>query len=214
MATVFVCLANSLKEGGKCIAGIELDEFYNPVIVEGQPKWIRPVCPTTHGEVPEWIAAPFDLLDILSVDGIVTKPEGYQCENVLFDQRCIHAIGKFPCSRLSELCHASDFIFGNQGKAISEEAIVGLDHSLMFICVEEFAPVKLVNINRRNKPQIRMHFRYQGVDYDFPVTDPFFRYAFEENPKLLEEKKEIYLCVSIGIAWEGWHYKLVAGVFY
>jgi hypothetical protein len=27
-------------------------------------------------------------------------------------------------------------------------------------------------------------------------------------------KERIYLCVSIGIPYEGWHYKLVAGVFY
>ena len=32
MATYFVCLANSMKEGGKCMAGIELNEELLPVM--------------------------------------------------------------------------------------------------------------------------------------------------------------------------------------
>ena len=59
MPTKFICLANSFKEGGRCIAGIELDANNIPVIIDNRPKWIRPVCNTEHGEVPINIAEPF-----------------------------------------------------------------------------------------------------------------------------------------------------------
>ena len=51
MCTRFVCLANSYKEGGRCIAGIELDENDEPIMVDGHPKWIRPVSESRFGEL-------------------------------------------------------------------------------------------------------------------------------------------------------------------
>jgi len=41
MLTRFVCLANSFKEGGRCLAGIVLDNNNKPVIENALPKWIR-----------------------------------------------------------------------------------------------------------------------------------------------------------------------------
>jgi hypothetical protein len=35
MPARFVCLANSFKEGGRCLAGIELDNNNNPKIENG-----------------------------------------------------------------------------------------------------------------------------------------------------------------------------------
>jgi len=46
MPTRLVCLSNSNKLGGRCLAGIELDNQNNPVIIYGRPKWIRPICNT------------------------------------------------------------------------------------------------------------------------------------------------------------------------
>lgn len=42
----FVCLANSFKERGRCVAGIVLDENNNPT-----NTWIRPVSNSLHGEL-------------------------------------------------------------------------------------------------------------------------------------------------------------------
>ena len=214
MATYFVCLANSMKEGGKCMAGIELNEELLPVMKNGIPKWLRPVCNTPHGEIPDWLAAPFVLLDILSVDILALKPQGYQTENFAFDERSMRKVSSFPFPNLDALCSSCDMIFGNTGKAISEEFISQLDHSLMLVKACEFHPYLQPNPNRKNKPQIRMRFMYQGNEYDFPITDPVFRYEFCENQLLLKDIKEIYLCLSISIAWEGWHFKLIAGIFY
>jgi hypothetical protein len=42
----FVCLANSFKEGGRCVAGIVLDSNNNPE--NGNVHWIRPVANLLH----------------------------------------------------------------------------------------------------------------------------------------------------------------------
>jgi hypothetical protein len=214
METHIICFANSLKEGGRCIAGIELNTQGYPVFIQGRPKWVRPVCHTEHGEIPEWMAVPYNLLDILILDVLENKPEGYQSENVTFTQNSIRSGGTFDQADLLPLCDTKEMIFGNKGKAVSEEAIENLDHSLMLIRAEQFEAVKKVNELRSGKSQLRMKFTYCGEEYNLPITDPVFRDRYSENPKILMDRACVYLCVSLGIQWEGWHYKLVAGVIY
>src|SRR5687767_10046766 len=93
MKTRFVCLANSFKEGGRCLAGIELDNKNNPKIEIGHPKWIRPICDTPHGEVPTYLVAHLEILDIVQID-IIGYPDerDYQSENVLFDQNSLNVM--------------------------------------------------------------------------------------------------------------------------
>jgi len=85
MPTRFVCLANSFKEGGRCLAGIELDKNNNPIIANGRLKWVRPICNTPHGEVPTDLVAHIEVLDIIEIEvtGYPDK-EDYQSENALF----------------------------------------------------------------------------------------------------------------------------------
>ena len=87
MQTRFVCLANSFKEGGRCMAGIELDENNNPKLVNIHPVWIRPICKTLNGEIPNAIATPFNVLDIIEME-VTGHPEkrDYQSENVFFNE--------------------------------------------------------------------------------------------------------------------------------
>ena len=113
MITKFICLANSFKEGGRCIAGIELDAQNTPVFEKGKPKWIRPVGNTRYGEVPTEIAAPFKLLDIIELDVTESQPQGYQSENVAFDEKSIRICGSFNQEELLTICDNVSLIFGN-----------------------------------------------------------------------------------------------------
>jgi hypothetical protein len=211
--TRFVCLANSLKEGGRCIAGIELDDQHQPVFFRGRPKWIRPVWTTEHGEIPLHMAIAFDTLDILEMNVTGSKADGYQSENVSFVPP-LRKVGAFDIKGLEVLCDDRIDLFGNHGKAISTDNIGALDHSLVLLGVHHLQVENRINVNRRNKPQVRACFEHHGTMYDLPLTDPIFRGKIFENPNELALIERVHLCVSIGIAWEGWHYKLVAGVFY
>ncbi len=214
MLTRFLCLANSLKEGGRCLAGIELDMDNRPVFIDGRPKWIRPVCDTEHGEIPIHIAVPFDLLDIIELDILEPRPLGYQSENISFNQKSIQKTGVFNVGELPNLCDHRPAIFGNRGKAVSQESIDDLTHSLVLIKATHFNVFTTTQSDRSHKSQIRISFEYNSIEYDLPITDPVFRYQYAENKNTLMEIDQIYLCVSLGIPWEGWHYKLVAGIIY
>lgn len=213
MRVRFVCLANSNKEGGRCVAGIELDAKNNPVFTDGnRPKWIRPVTNSLHGEVPVKQVSTLKLLDIAEVDVTELKPVAYQSENVYFYKYSIRKVGVFDRSGLQSLCEEKDRIFVNRGKAVSAEEITKLDHSLMLVHATRFEITQKVYENSPKPPQVRMLFEHGSHQYDFPVTDPDCIERYRKTPEELKTIRQTYLTLSLGISWEGWHYKLVAAV--
>ena len=212
MPTRFICLANSFKEGGRCLAGIELDANNIPVSVHGKPKWIRPIGNTLHGEVPTHLAAALNILDIIEIEITGKQQENYQSENVLFRENTISVIGRFSQDNLSALCDNRRFIFENRGKAVSEEAITRLNYSLMLIRTNQFEVIEKTYEDTPNRAQHRLVFTYNDNQYDFPVTDPVFLHRYQTNPDFIEKFNEAFLCLSLGVAWKDWYYKLVAGI--
>ena len=209
--TKFICLANSYKVSGRCLAGIELDANNNPLIVYGKPKWIRPVCNTSHGEVPNHIATPFQILNIIELDITGNRPEGYQSENVIFNENSIKTTGNFDRNLLANLCDNENLIFGSKDKAVSHVSIENLDHSLMLVSVNQFELTQRVYDDR---PKTRLVFTYNDNKYDFPVTDHAFLDRHQNNPDLLKGINKIYLCLSLGVELKGWYYKLIAGIIF
>lgn len=214
MATKFICLANSYKEGGRCLAGIEI-ENNNPVITDNKPKWIRPVCNTEHGEIPSNIVSHIRISDIVEIQ-TSDKPTGeyYQSENVFFDINSIKVIGKYDESRLDELCDNRSLIFGNKGKAISGEFINKLDYSLMLVKTNQFSFINRTYENTPERNQIRMSFQYNSNNYDFPVTDPVFMKRYEMNPDFVQKYNNAYIVLSVGVCWNDWYYKLVTTIIF
>jgi hypothetical protein len=213
MLTRFVCLANSYKEGGRCLAGIELDADHDPVIVNGRPKWIRPVCATAHGQVPNQMAEPFQMLDIVELQVTKPQPENYQSENVLFSEDSIRTIAGFDRRKLRAFCENPHFIFVNQYPSLSGEEIKNLTHSLLLIKPEKFEVVNKV-YEDSDQPKQRLVFHFNGFDYDFSITDPIFLRNNQRNPHFIKRLNEVVLCLSVGIKFPmtNKHYKLVAGI--
>ncbi|MEJ8756814.1 hypothetical protein WG947_07410 [Pontibacter sp. H259] len=209
----FVCLANSFKEGGRCLAGVELDNDNKIVIENDQPKWIRPICKTPHGEVPTYLVAEIRILDIIEVD-VTGYPadRGYQSENVYFREDHIVIKGAFKKEHLDSLCANRSLIFGNRGKAVNEDALDSLDYSLLFIKITEFEFYEKTYEDNPNEPQSRLLFDYKGNKYDLPITDPVALTNLRRNPDFYENKEELFLSLSLGVCYKGWCYKLVAGV--
>jgi hypothetical protein len=209
----FVCLANSYKEGGRCIAGIELDDNYEPIFDNGNPKWVRPVCDTTlHGEIPTSLVSNVNILDIIEIEALGYQDlDSYQYENVLFDTKSLDIIGQYDKSDLNTLYDTRHFIFGNSKKALSEVEINEQNHSLMFIKVTVFKVYERIYEDTL-KPQIRMKFIYFGMQYDLPVTDPVFLKRYQSNPDFIKAYSHLDMTLSIGIKHEGWYYKLIAAI--
>ena len=81
-----VCLANSRKLHGRCIAGREFTLDNTP------GAWIRPVSNRRHQEVSEYERQYSDgsdpqLLDIVDIPLLQHCPEEYQRENWLLDPK-------------------------------------------------------------------------------------------------------------------------------
>jgi len=209
----FVCLANSFKEGGRCLAGIELDNNNNPKFENGRPKWVRPICNTIHGEVHTYLVAHIHLLDIveLNVTGYPLE-KTHQTENVLFRETSINILGRLNVKDVYELCDKRNMIFGNTGKAVSEEAIGALRYSLMLISVDQFHVVEKAYDEKPDRMKLRMLFTYNGNEYDFPITDPIFIHNYQYNSGLAEEVNNAYLCLSLAIPFNDWYHKLVPGI--
>lgn len=213
MKTQFVCLANSYKEGGRCVAGIVLENG-NPVMQNGKPKWIRPVCETAHGEVPTHLVSHINLLDIVEIDVTSNIPDSYQSENVLFDTNSITVKGTFPTNNLGNLCDNSQTsLFGNKGGAVTPENAQLLSNSLRMIKVGNSTVVEKLYADNPN-PKLRLSFTFNGISYEIPITDPTFLNTYKSNKNLLSNSSDIFVVMSLGVLHQNWHSKLVAAIFY
>ena len=91
MDKYFICLANSYKHGGRCVAGIEVlwDGEKSKVVRDqsGAAKWIRPVSKeTTTGEIPTHQASHINVLDVVRLEGVVFSEDDFHrqalCDNL------------------------------------------------------------------------------------------------------------------------------------
>lgn len=208
-----LCLANSYKEGGRCIAGILLDDNDKPILKNNQPIWIRPVCKADHGQIPNNLCNSILPLDIIQINGTSNVGAGYQSENTVFDEKQIIVIGKVNKTVLNNLYSTTNLIFGNREKSLLEDVIKGLNHSLLFIRLSEFI-VDIKKYEDSKRPKIRLCFSYNNNFYDFPVTDPVFLDNYSKDKTILNNKESIDVVLSLGFPFKNLYYKLVATIIY
>lgn len=222
MGKLFICLANSKKFTERCIAGIELvrspREGYRYDIVRAEdnsPKWIRPVSQGQGGAVSAALVDHVNLLDIVRINITTLALEGYQSENVLFaggPLEIIDNIQRMP-SLIEQLLSVNvSILFNNRGTAVSVEDITQLDHSLLFVKPENVEVYQTTSVV--GNLQLRSKFAFSGNTYDLPITDIDFENRFSNNSILLDSCSHIYFTVSLGVEFNGWYYKLIAGVIY
>ncbi len=207
-----LCLANSFKTGGRCLAGILLDENNTPILEHNRPVWIRPICDTDHGQVPKHLCEHFRLGDIIELNNTVNVGEGYQAENTSFDEKSLRKVGEYSSS-ITPFCENSFRfnLFGNRGGAVIKDQIDKINYSLSLIEVNKFEIVQR-SYEGKEHPQIRMKFTFQGAEYDLPITDPAFLERLNKKPHILGDTDSIFLTLSLGVEHEGWYSKLVAAV--
>ena len=100
-------------------------------------------------------------------------------------------------------------LFGNRGKAVSNDVIDSIKNSLTLIKVTNF------QVNRKDSDgQLRIEFVFNHDRYDLPITDIDFIQRYNDNETLLKNATFLYLSISLGIFHNGWHSKLIAGVLY
>ena len=215
-----ICLANSRKIAGRCVAGKE--------IAGGKiGDWIRPVSGRQAGELSEeerrfQNGQDPKLLDVINIPMIEPRPHGFQTENHLIDD-ADHWTKEREAS-WDDLRAALDPVAGPLWDSflssysglhdrVEEAAANKLGGSLRLIEVTDLKIAVAVEGAEFRKRKVRGHFTFNGVQYRLAVTDPATerRYLAGEDGEF--EVGHAILCVSLGEPYGGYAYKLIAGVF-
>ena len=222
MSTVkrMVCLANSRKLKGRCIAGKEF--------VEQRPgRWIRPVSDREHEEVSEYDRQYSDgsdprVLDIMDVPLLDPRPKGYQQENWLLDPDVSwEKVGRSPWDDLECLVDPPEPLwidghstYNGRNDKIPLELADGIRSSLRLVRVNRlrlsvFKPGEAFGNPKR---RVQGRFLHHGVEYLLWVTHPRYERSYLAKSDGDYDIGECFLTVSLGEPYEGACYKLRAAI--
>lgn len=215
-----VCLANSRKTAGRCIAGKQWQK--------GKPgEWVRPVTTSPTHEVSKVNRQYEDghepkLLDILDVPCNAPQPTRHQHENHLIDQDEYWVKrGNLPWKEIQPWLDYPDALWGvGQGSYSGINNRLGIGHedgsSLFLISVENLQLL----VGRKapefsdSKRAIRGEFIYQRTSYRMDVTDPLIEQSYLRQTDGQYNIPHPILCISLGDLYQGYFYKLIAAVLY
>ncbi len=191
----FLCLANSRKYGGRCLAGIRLDT--------GQ--WLRPVSDLPGGELlPEHTCYPDGsqprVLDRLELAVLAPAPRAHHPEDWIIAPGGHRPLGagldEQTARMVAGLLEAGPEIFGNRGSRVPFEAFQNgpLPASLALV-----RPLGLLlHIEEKEegdctRRKVRASFRHGGVEHRMAVTDPAWERALEKRPAGIVDPRELGL---------------------
>lgn len=218
MSTVeVICLANSWKHGGRCVAGLRTDGG----------GWVRPVSDEPEGVLQSWHytlakgqeAAP---LDVLRMQLVGPHPTLHHPEDWLMGCGQWERSKKLSPPNVRTLLQnslaAGPELLGDRSGKI---AYASLQKNLAAASLALVRPEALswqIGRTATGKRQIRAVFRLADADYNLPLTDPVWKTRLAVLPEGRHSWKvagsEPLLTVSLGEPFgkERYCYKLVAGV--
>ena len=215
-----VCLANSRKLSGRCVAGREWDG-------SAAGTWIRPVSAREHEEVSEGEREYKDgsdpkVLDVIDVPLLNPQPKHYQQENWLLEPESYWAkAGQVDWNELQKLVENPERLWVNGSSTysgnndqISFETAKDLKSSLTLIRV----PFLELHVLRPGKdfgnPKLRVQgrFMHRAQPYWLWVTDPVIERIYKARGEGEYALGESCLTISLGDVHEGRCYKLIAAI--
>lgn len=217
-----ICLANSWKLGSRCIAG----KVATP---QGFGEWVRPIGTADHGAV-SYEDRHYDggadpaLLDVIEIQMSGKANHAFQAENHDIDDNWYwRLIRKATPAELSkaldpvqrDLWGTTHFASGSGiNDRVVENIAPSFGYSLRLIHVTDLEiRVAIENPSFTNKKTVRGYFTYSGIKSAFSITDPAIRSAYISRAEATYSVGQAILCVSLGEPFNGYAYKLIAGVF-
>ena len=213
-----ICLSKSIKYKKHCIAGKEsANKTYG--------EWIRPIShsrDSKYGELSDKECQYEDhsepqILDIISIPFVKPCPNLYQKENHYIDHRIKwKKEGRIKWSELDSLKDNPNTLWINpigeeKNDRILEQEAEKLKSSLYLIYVKKLnITVEKDGWGELNK--VRTQFVFKNIKYNLALTDPVAKNAFIKKGG--SKINDTYLCVSLGLPFRGFCYKLVATVIY
>lgn len=213
-----ICLANSWKRGGRCVAGLRTDGG----------GWVRPVSAELKGVLQYRHYAvgrgkEAALLDVLQISLQCPQPVSHHPEDWL--------IASGPWKRSSKPSSQEVRTFLQENLAAGPELLGDCHERIAYSVFEHRAAAaslalvkpdtlawRLGKNSTTGRQSLRAVFALAGADYNLPVTDPVWQKNFAALPAgdYTGENggKEMLLTISLGEPFgrENCCYKLVAGV--
>jgi len=212
-----ICLANSRKLSGRCVAGKELKGG----------AWIRPVSGRETEEVSEYERQYEDgsdpkVLDIVDVPLLRPTPRTFQSENWLLDPETYwEKVGRATLSDVNPFVGDPSALWTNDSSSSSGEndrvklaAANRMPRSLFLLRVSGlalnvFAPGEAFGNRKR---RVQGEFSHRNVGYKLWVTDPIVEREYLSKSDGSYRIGQCFLTVSLGEAYNGYCYKLIAAV--
>lgn len=217
----FICLANSRRPGGRCVAGLRMDGH----------GWIRPVNPLTGSGISGLLDDEKEvaLLDVVQVSLKQPCPKSYQPENWVLDDKPWRLVRRLsPAEAGTHLATAIDsrpdfLVRGIHNKIhlsdLDENPVAA---SLTLVEPEEVSWNVKMNYKYQNEKKYSAYFALAGRGYDLPITDPIWKSHLAALPLGLHERhvvgigksKRILFTISLGEPFprDRYCYKLIAAV--
>jgi hypothetical protein len=214
-----ICLANSYKHGGRCVAG----RVYRDGSVG---EWVRPVS-VREGRELSPAECRYGLLrgevsvgDIVDVQLAKPVPNGHQVEN--HEIACTGAWRKAGCATWTLLYACQDVDCqefwadrGRSSRGMADRVPVSvsttLGASLQWIYLPHMELLVRAGFSGVGK-EVRACFVHLGQEYRLKVTDPEVCNATKANPPGRYPVGMALLCVSISEPYDGFVYRLVATI--
>ena len=212
-----LCLANSRKMSGRCVAGKEF--------VGGKAgTWIRPVSarPTEelsdpdrnyqNGEDPQ-------LLDIIKIEMLRAAPKTYQRENHVINEKVYWT--KMGRATWGQALTAVDKVRGplwvngppssyGINDRVPEPVANVQSGSLLLIRPDNLRVAVAPEWEGQRK--VRVLFSLNGENYKLSLTDHLAEQAYMQGKNGIFPIQNALLCVSLGELYSGFAYKLAAGL--
>jgi hypothetical protein len=219
-----VCLANSRKLAGRCVAGKEWDGC-------NVGAWCRPVSARDRGELTaeRWYCKTWrdpKLLDLIEVSLLGPRPSSFQTENHLVDAsvRWKYAGHVAAGQLVPALDRPTGPLWANgesTGSGLNDRvpaAVAERQRNSLVLVQPELLKITVgtegadVGNPRR---RVRGHFSLADHDYVLAITDPIVEKQIMTNPDgFSRELQKPILCISLSEKYNAQNacYKLIAGV--
>lgn len=222
---IFV-LANSVKKRQRCVAGREVIKESDGVEYWGE--WIRPVTLHDEGAINPLECRLQDgtnlvLFDIIQVpltsnENSPTQPENWYIQKGA-QWRKISTGSRAEAWDLVEAPKNLWLEAGVKQDRVTPEYLLSQKSHRSLYLIQPVNFRFFVEMNYLNNKTVRGLFKYNEYIYDFSMTDPLVRQKyFPDFPnvplgtKVLEQKNDLLICVSLTPVWNGYHYKIIASV--
>lgn len=217
-ARTIVCLANSRKTSGRCIAGKEWDS--------GNPgAWFRPISSRASHEISEeerryQNGQDPKLLEIIAIPCSEAQPSPHQSENHVIDPGYYwEKMGSVEWDDLDSCLDNPASLWVNDESSyayLNNRVDEGYDGgtSLYLVAVDTLEILVGPKSEQFPKRIIRGQFKYRGIPYRMAITDPTIERDFLRGEDGNYTIQNPYLCISLGDPYNGYFYKLIAAVLF